>query len=73
MSNKEKQFELWILIEAIVVITTVLANMIFIMVRSCRKVQVELELDRLAEDVPQDFSKDFLASEENQFWINLVN
>ena len=65
MSNKEKQFELWILIEAIVVITTVLANMLFIMVRSCRKVQVELELDRLTDDVPQDFSKDFLASEEN--------
>ena len=66
MDDKEKQFELWILIEAIVVITTVLANIFFIMVRSCRKVQVDLSLDQVEDvNVPKDFRKDFLASEEN--------
>ena len=63
--------------EAVVVITTVLANILFIMIRSCRKIQLEIGMEGEGEDAesntPKDHNKDFLASETNQFWINLLN
>ena len=38
MTDQEKKFCIWILVEAIMVITTVFANMLFVMIRSCRKI-----------------------------------
>ena len=65
------------MVEAVVVITTVLANILFIMIRSCRKVQLDIgfddEGDSADSNALKDHNKDFLASETNQFWINLIN
>ena len=47
------------------------------MIRSCRKVQLEVDFNEDANNADsnalKDFNKDFLASETNQFWINLIN
>ena len=47
------------------------------MIRSCRKVQLEIFFDEDQNNADsnalKDFNKDFLASETNQFWINLIN
>ena len=65
------------MVEAVVVITTVLANIIFIMIRSCRKIQLVVDFDDEGDTADSnalmDHNKDFLASETNQFWINLIN
>ena len=65
------------MVEAVVVITTVISNILFIMIRSCRKVQLEVDFNEDANNADsnalKDFNKDFLASETNQFWINLIN
>ena len=47
------------------------------MIRSCRKIQLVIDLDGEGDDADSnaltDHNKDFLASETNQFWINLIN
>ena len=47
------------------------------MIRSCRKIQLVIDIDQEADSADSnglsDHNKDFLASETNQFWINLIN
>ena len=45
MNDQEKKFCIWIMVEAIMVITTVIANMLFVMIRSCRKIQIDIGLE----------------------------
>ena len=57
------------MVEAVVVITTVLANILFIMIRSCRKIQLVVDFDDEGDTADSnslmDHNKDFLASETN--------
>ena len=47
------------------------------MIRSCRKIQLVVDFDDEGDTADSnslmDHNKDFLASETNQFWINLIN
>ena len=64
----QKSFKLWILIELLVMIAIVGSNIIFLMIRSCFRQQ----LDFILSDDPDEHT-DFIASAENQFVLDIFN
>jgi len=68
MNDEERTFEVWIFIEALVIVSTVLTNVLFLMVRSVRRNQFDISLDPYSDN-----QKDFLSAEENQLFINYFN
>ena len=68
-------FKVWLLIESIVVITTVAANILYVIVRSFGREASSVEIDDVNDDTPEskDYNKDYLNSENTQTLISLFN
>ena len=58
---------MWLFVEALVVVSTVVVNIVYVMVRSVSREAIEIEFDPsgLDQDISPDYNKDFLSSEGN--------
>ena len=72
LNSEERLFEVWVFIEALVVVSTVGVNIIYVAGRSCQRESVQVDFED-HEHSSRDFNKDFLNSENNQLIINLFN
>ena len=67
MYKEERIFTVWLFVEALVVISTVAVNIVYVMVRSCAReaIEVGFEVEPLDQDSTPDYNKDFLSSTNN--------
>ena len=73
LSNQERVFEVWLFVEALVIMCTVAANVLYVLIRSFQRETINIEAEPARADTKPDYNKDFLSSENNQFLISLLN
>ena len=73
MDDQERLFEVWLFVEALVIMCTVAVNVLYVFIRSFQRETINIEAEPDREDTQPDYNKDFLNSENNQFLISLLN